>query len=80
MLFVQLASFFGGAYFKIDSPEGIFKLITELSPLTWMNKALTKIIYANDFAAAFPALSINLAGSFIFLLVAVISLQRREGL
>ena len=80
MLFVQLSSFFGGAYFKIDNPEGIFKLITDLSPLTWMNTALTKIIYANDFAAAIPALTINLAGALLFLVVAVISLQRREGL
>ncbi len=80
MLFVQLSSFFGGAYFKIENPEGIFKFITDLSPLTWMNTALTKIIYANDFSAAIPALTINLAGALLFLLVAIISLQRREGL
>lgn len=80
MLFVQIASFFGGAYFKIENPEGIFKFITELSPLTWMNTALTKIIYANEFSAAIPAISINLAGSLIFFLVAIVSLQRREGL
>ncbi|WP_284036949.1 ABC transporter permease [Neobacillus sp. 114] len=79
MIIVQLSSFFGGAYFKIDNPEGIFKLITELSPLTWMNEAITKIIYANDFAAVIPAISINLIGSFLLLLVAIISLQRREG-
>lgn len=80
MIFVQLASFFGGAYFKIENPEGIFQFITELSPLTWMNTAMTKIIYANDFSAAIPAISINLAGSLLFLLVAIVSLQRREGL
>lgn len=80
MIFVQLASFFGGAYFKIENPEGIFKFITELSPLTWMNTAMTKIIFANDFSAAIPAISINLAGTVLFLLVAIISLQRREGL
>lgn len=80
MLFVQLSSFFGGAYFKIENPEGIFKFITDLSPLTWMNTAMTKIIYANDFSAAIPALTINIAGSLVFLLVAIISLQRREGL
>ncbi|MCM3117161.1 ABC transporter permease [Neobacillus sp. MER 74] len=80
MLFVQLSSFFGGAYFKIENPEGIFKLITDLSPLTWMNTAVTKIIYANDFAAAIPALTINLSGALLFLLVAIVSLQRREGI
>lgn len=80
LLFAQLSSFFGGAYFKIENPEGIFKFITELSPLTWMNSAITKIIYANDFTAAIPAITINLTGSLLFLLVAIISLQRREGL
>ncbi|MGG1675551.1 ABC transporter permease [Neobacillus sp. NRS-1170] len=80
MLFVQLASFFGGAYFKIDNPTGIFKIITDLSPLTWINSAITKMIYANDLAAAIPAVTIHLTGALIFLLVAVISLQKREGL
>ncbi|GIN85216.1 ABC transporter permease [Heyndrickxia sporothermodurans] len=80
MLVVQLASFFGGAYFKIENPEGIFKLITKLSPLTWENSAITKIIYSSDLSAAIPAITINLSIAIIFLFVAVISLQRREGL
>jgi ABC-2 type transport system permease protein len=80
LLFVQLSSFFGGAYFKIENPQGFFKFITDLSPLTWMNSALTKIIYANDLGAAAPAMGINIGGSILFLLIAVISLQRREGL
>jgi ABC-2 type transport system permease protein len=80
MLFVQLASFFGGAYFKLENPEGILKFITDLSPLTWINSALTKIIYANDFSAAIPALTITLAGAILFLLISIVSLQRREGL
>ncbi|WP_223590063.1 ABC transporter permease [Neobacillus bataviensis] len=80
MLFVQLASFFGGAYFKIDNPQGIFKFITDLSPLTWINSAITKMIYANDLSAAIPAVTIHLSGALLFLLVAVISLQKREGL
>jgi ABC-2 type transport system permease protein len=79
-LVAQLSSFFGGSYFRIVNPEGFFKFITELSPLTWMNNGLTKLIYANDLSAAIPAISINLAGSLLFLLVAVISLKRREGL
>jgi ABC-2 type transport system permease protein len=80
LLFVQLSSFFGGAYFKIENPQGIFKFITELSPLTWMNTALTKVIYANNLWSAAPAIAINIGGSILFLLIAVISLQRREGL
>ncbi|WML58885.1 ABC transporter permease [Neobacillus sp. PS2-9] len=79
-LVAQLSSFFGGSYFRIVNPEGFFKLITELSPLTWMNNGLMKLIYANDLSAAIPAITINMAGSLLFLLVAVISLKRREGL
>ncbi|MED1421552.1 ABC transporter permease [Bacillus smithii] len=80
MLFVQLASFFGGAYFKIENPDGILKFITELSPLTWVNTAITKIIYANDLSAAIPAMGLNIGISILFLFVSIISLQRREGL
>ncbi|WP_413306590.1 ABC transporter permease [Bacillus sp. 1P10SD] len=79
-LVAQLSSFFGGSYLRIVNPEGFFKFITELSPLTWMNNGLMKLIYANDLSAAIPAITINMAGSLLFLVIAVISLKRREGL
>ncbi len=80
MLVIQLSSFFGGAYFKIDNPEGMMNFLTKLSPLTWENRAITKIIYANDFSAAIPALTINICVAIVFLLIAVTFLKRREGL
>lgn len=79
-LVIQLASFFGGAYFKIDNPTGIFKFITDLSPLTWVNRAITRIIYANDLTAVMLPIILNMSISFLFLMIAIISLQRREGL
>ncbi|PEJ53634.1 ABC transporter permease [Bacillus sp. AFS002410] len=80
MIVVQLSSFFGGAYFKLGDTSGILKIITHFSPLTWVNTAITKIIYTNDLSAAFPALIFNIGFSLLFLVVASISLQRREGL
>lgn len=80
MIVVQLSSFFGGAYFKLGDTSGILKFITQLSPLTWVNTAITKIIYANDLSAAIPALVFNIGFSLFFLFLASISLQRREGL
>lgn len=80
MLVIQLSSFFGGAYFKIENPKGIMHVITQLSPLSWMNNAITKIIYANDLTAAIPTISLNLGISALFLGIAIISLNRREGL
>ncbi|TCP29014.1 ABC-2 type transport system permease protein [Scopulibacillus darangshiensis] len=80
MLIIQVASFFGGAYFKIENPEGIMKFLTDLSPLTWINEAINNIIYANDLSAAIPAVTFNIGLSILFLLVAIISLRKREGL
>lgn len=80
MLVVQLASFFGGAYFKIENPTGILNFVSNLSPLTWANKGLTKIIYGNDLSAAIPVISLNLGIAAVFLVIAIFSLRRREGL
>lgn len=75
MVVVQLASIFGGAYFVVEENS-----VTNLSPLTWANTAIMKIIYANDVGAALPVISLNLGISAIFLLIAIIALRRREGL
>jgi ABC-2 type transport system permease protein len=80
MVVIQLASFFGGAYFKIEATSTIARLITNLSPLTWANTAITKMIYANDLSASFPAILLNVGLSALFLLIAGMSLTRREGL
>jgi ABC-2 type transport system permease protein len=76
MITVQLASMFGGAYYKISDTSGI----AGLSPLTWANTAITKIIYSNDLASSIPVLSLNLGISAIFLAIVIFSLRRREGL
>ncbi len=77
---IQLSAFFGGAYFKIENAKGILNLIMNLSPLTWANQAITKVIYLNDLHAAIPAISLNLGIAVLFLGIAILSFQRREGL
>lgn len=66
--------FFGGAYFVIEE-----NFVTNLSPLTWANTAVMKIIYANDVGAALPVICLNLGISALFLLIAIIALRRRRG-
>ena len=65
----------GGAYYKYEDGG-----ISVLSPLTWINKAINKIIYANDVSAAWPAIGLNTALAALFLLIAAVTFQRREGL
>ena len=74
MVVVQLASIFGGAYFVVEE-----NFVTNLSPLTWANTAVMKIIYANDVGQHYQSF-LNLGISALFLLIAIIALRRREGL
>ncbi|ASK60711.1 ABC transporter permease [Virgibacillus phasianinus] len=80
MIAIQLASFFGGAYFPIENPEGIVKIIANLSPLTLENAAMFDMIYANDLSSVVPAVGMNLGIAFVFLLITTVFLRRREGL
>lgn len=80
IIVIQLFSFFGGAYFRIEGVTGILRFIVNLSPLTWANQAITKMIYLNDVSAAFSALSLNLGIAVLFLGIAMVLFQRREGL
>lgn len=80
MIVIQVASFFGGAYFPIDDVKGFGGWITKLSPLTWENNALNKVIYANDLTPAFQTAGLNLAIAAVFLVIAILSMKRREGI
>lgn len=81
LIVVQLASFFGGAYFPVnDSGGGAMALVVNLSPIRWANHALTEIIYGGNIAAAWPAIGLNLAVAAVLLVMAASFMSRREGL
>lgn len=80
MIVLQLSAFFGGAYFKIDHAAGVLNFVINLSPLTWVNQAITKMIYMNDLSAAVPVISLNLGIAILFLGFSIVSFQRREGM
>lgn len=80
MIVIQVASFFGGAYFKIDNPEGFMKILTSISPLTWENDAVIKMVYANDLSAVLPVIGFNIGAALFFMLISTVIFRRREGL
>ncbi|USG66602.1 ABC transporter permease [Brevibacillus ruminantium] len=80
MIFTQIASFLGGAFFPVDGMEGVMRILTNLSPMRWVNTALMQIIYADHTAAAWPAIGLNLGIASVFLILAIISIRRREAL
>ncbi|MFC4620510.1 ABC transporter permease [Camelliibacillus cellulosilyticus] len=80
MIIIQVASFFGGAYFPIDDVRGFGGWITKLSPITWQNNALNQVIYANNLTPAFQTAALNLAIAAVFLAIAMVFMKRREGI
>ena len=80
MIVLQLAAFFGGAYFPIGNADGLLKLMTNISPLTLENDAMFQMIYANDLSLVIPAIAMNLGISLLFLVFSTFALSRREGL
>ncbi|PJW15333.1 ABC transporter permease [Geobacillus sp. Manikaran-105] len=76
MVIIQLSSFFGGAYFPIDETAWY----AHLSPLSWMNDTIFKIVYANDLSSVVPTMLLNIGIAALFLMIAVVSMARREGL
>ncbi|WP_229750398.1 ABC transporter permease [Paenibacillus nasutitermitis] len=80
MIIIQLAAFVGGAYFPTADSTGIMKTLSYYSPLRWSNDALLQIIYADNLSPAFIAIMLNIGIAALFLMVAVISMRRREGL
>jgi ABC-2 type transport system permease protein len=80
MIFTQIASFIGGAYFPIEVGPGggFFGILTNLSPLRWANTALIKIIYSDDLRAALPAIGLNVGIAAAFLITAALIMRKRE--
>ncbi|WP_135549070.1 ABC transporter permease [Paenibacillus cymbidii] len=80
LIFTQIASFIGGAYFPIAGASGWFAVLVNLSPLHWANTALTGIIYEHDWLAMLPAVLLNLGFAALLLLLSILTLRKREAL
>ncbi|MFB9324627.1 ABC transporter permease [Paenibacillus aurantiacus] len=78
MIFVQVASMIGGAYFPVDEASGVFGAIANISPLRWANEALMNLIYNHDLQAVFPVIGLNTAIAAAFLTFVAITMRKRE--
>lgn len=76
MVVIQVSCIVGGTYFQNGSGEGF----VNVSPLTWMNNGLIKLIYTNDISASLSVIGLNVGFSILFLGIAIVLLRKREGL
>jgi len=67
----------GGGYFPLEQfNSNILTTIAKISPVKWINDALFKVIYGNDYSKVLPAILVNLTVALIFLMLA--SIKYRE--
>lgn len=82
MILTQVAAFFGGAYFPMGADEnlGLLGYAANLSPIRWVNIAITRMIYNDQVAAMWPVVVLNLSLAAALLLTAGWMMRRKEGL
>jgi ABC-2 type transport system permease protein len=66
---IPMVVFFGGGYTPLENMgPGIMKL-SVVSPVRWMNDAIFRVIYNNDYSLVLTALLVNLAVAAAFIMV-----------
>jgi len=80
MIFAQVASFFGGAYFPLGELNGFMLAVANASPLYWINSGMMKVIYNGDVQAALPVIGLNVGIAAVLLVFSAITIRRREAL
>jgi len=79
MIFAQIASFVGGAYFPLAAGIGSFiGIVSYLSPLRWANMSLIGMIYLDDTSSVWPTVGLNLGLAAAFLFVSGFMMSKRE--
>ncbi|WP_217597415.1 ABC transporter permease [Cohnella sp. GbtcB17] len=78
LIFIQIASFVGGAYFPVNDFGGFIGTVSYYSPLRWNNSGVIETVFSGDTAPALWAASYNLAGAVVLLAVCMFLIRRRE--
>lgn len=75
-IMIPFIAFLGGGYIPLENFGETMQLISDISPLRWVNKAIFQVIYSNDFSSVALALTINLGLAALFILIASISIRK----
>lgn len=67
----------GGGYTPLEQMGGSILKISDVSPVKWLNSALFRVIYDNDYSLVATAALINIAIAAVFIMTAAV-LSRKE--
>ncbi len=74
---VPVIVLFGGGYTPLSTMGETMKKLSVISPVRWMNDALFRVIYDNDYSRVAIAILINVAIAVVFIMAAAM-LSRKE--
>lgn len=63
----SVLAFLGGGYFPMDGMGKTVQLVTNISPVKWINQAMFQVIYSNDFSYVGIAIFMSLLIAAIFI-------------
>ena len=76
---IPFVVFLGGGYVPVDGMGSkVFDIITYVSPVRWINKAIFQVIYSNDYSKVFPAIAVNIITAVVFLLIASVLFKKES--
>ncbi|MGN7457261.1 ABC transporter permease [Paenibacillus pasadenensis] len=80
MLLVQLAAFFGGAYFPVSTKAADASLLNLWSPVYWANSSLSRLVYEGQIAPALQTMALNLGLALLLLAASAWHMNKKEEL
>jgi ABC-2 type transport system permease protein len=66
---IPIVVFFGGGYTPLENLGPVVTKLSVISPLKWINEAIFRVIYSNDYSLVFIALLISLSVAAAFILI-----------
>lgn len=75
-LIIPVIAFLGGGYVPVETFGKNMLMLSEISPLRWVNKAIFEIIYSNDFSTVGTAILINLGIAAVFVVISAFGIRR----
>lgn len=77
-IMIPIFEFLGGGYFPVDVIDNkVFKVLANMSPVQWTNKALFSVIYGSDTSKVLPAVTINLVIAAFFIVSSSIIFRKQ---
>lgn len=73
---IPLMAFFGGSYIQLEGLGKTMLLVSNFSPVRWVNKAIFAVIYSNDYSSVAEAIIRNLCLAAIFVVIASFTFRK----